>query len=125
MDPSVSGQTVMDSTQSETPCACNLHVFDKEEKKRHAELMHKLDEATLGTVELADGFEFRLDPRDVEITDVAEWITYERLCCPFFNFEVELQSGNNALSLRLRGGDKVKEFLRPDVERQAVFEPKF
>jgi len=87
--------------------------------------MRKLDEATLETTELADGYAFKLQPAAVAITEVAEWITYERLCCPFFSFEVELQPENRELWLRLRGGEKVKEFLRPDVERHAVFEPKF
>ena len=117
--------TVTKSEKEESPCACNLHVFNQVEKQRHSELMRKLDEATLETAELEDGYGFKLRVNVVTVTDVAEWITYERLCCPFFSFEIELQPENRALWLRLRGGTKVKEFLRPDVERHAVFEPKF
>ena len=125
MDSPVTHDTVAEPSQQESPCVCNLHVFSQEEKKRHSELMRKLEQATLETMEIADGYAFRLNPEAVTITDVAAWITYERHCCPFFNFEIELQSGNKALWLRLCGGTKVKEFLRPDVERNAVFEPKF
>lgn len=122
--PSPSSGT-MATTQEETPCYCNIHVFSETEKKRHSELMQKLKDATLETIEAADGFAFRLEPKSVSILEVAEWITYERHCCTFFNFEIELQPNGRALWLKLGGGENVKEFLRPDVERNAVFEPKF
>jgi len=125
MDAPVTSQNAAETIQEESPCYCNLHVFSEAEKQRHSELMQKLEDATLETIEVADGFAFRLQPNAVSILEVAEWITYERNCCPFFSFEIELQPDNRALWLRLCGGDKVKEFLRPDVERNTVFEPKF
>ncbi|MDQ3748973.1 MAG: MerR family DNA-binding protein [Acidobacteriota bacterium] len=46
----------------------------------------------------------------IESLDVAEFITYERLCCPFFNFEMAVEGEN--LSLRLKGKEGVKEFIK-------------
>jgi len=86
--------------------------------------MHKIDAAIIETRELHDGYGFQLGQEGVAITEVAEWISYERHCCPFFHFELELQPDQGSLWLNLRGGANVKEFLRHDVERRTVFEPK-
>jgi hypothetical protein len=111
-------------TNETTPCACNFRVFSAEEKKRHSELMRKIDAAIVDTRELADGYGFHLQSEAITITDVAEWITYERHCCTFFHFEIELRPNHGSLWLNLRGGTEVKDFLRSDVERRTVFEPK-
>jgi len=46
------------------------------------------------------------------IQDIAEFIVYERLCCPFFDFELAVEQDSNRLWLRLRGQEGIKEFIR-------------
>ncbi|MGE5322018.1 MAG: hypothetical protein ACM3SW_04120 [Actinomycetota bacterium] len=106
-------------------CSCNFDVFDGPEKERHSQLMAKLDTAMGETVELSDGYSFQLNREAISLTEIAEWITYEHRCCPFFTFELELQANDGPLWLRLRGSEDVKRFLRPDAEQNTVFEPKF
>ena len=45
------------------------------------------------------------------IQDIAEFIVYERLCCPFFDFELAVEQDSNRLWLRLRGQEGIKEFI--------------
>ncbi len=45
----------------------------------------------------------------------AEFITRERLCCPFFRFELALEPGSEALALRLTGPEGVREFIRQEM----------
>lgn len=106
-------------------CSCNFDVFDGPEKERHSQLMTKLDDAMGDTVELPDGYAFQLNREAISLTEIAEWISYEHRCCPFFTFELELQANGGALWLKLRGSEDVKRFLRPDAEQNTVFEPKF
>jgi len=106
-------------------CSCDFGIFEEAEKERHSQLMTKLDAAMGETVELRDGYAFQLNKEAISVTEVAEWITYEQRCCSFFAFEIELQANNGPLWLKLRGDENVKEFLRPDAERNTVFEPKF
>ncbi len=123
-----SGKMAVAETQTENqqvPCACNFLIFNNQEKQRHSELMRKIDGAIAATRELPDGYAFHLVEQKISIIEVAEWIGHERHCCPFFHFEVELQPNRGELWLKLRGSSEVKEFLRPDVERRTVFEPKF
>lgn len=44
--------------------------------------------------------------------DIAKYIENDRLCCPFFNFGVEVEPNNGPLWLRLTGGEGVKEILQ-------------
>jgi hypothetical protein len=125
METVTTGAAKPEMDNQKAPCACNFRVFSDEEKKRHSELMRKIDAAVAETRELPDGYGFHLLQQELSMTEVAEWIGYERHCCPFFHFELELQPNQGDLWLNLRGGADVKEFLRPDVERRAVFEPKF
>ena len=55
------------------------------------QLTHKIDQAKVETVELANGFAFRFEEGSVSLAELAEWVSAERKCCPFFDFEIELQ----------------------------------
>lgn len=44
---------------------------------------------------------------------IAEWIAFERLCCPFLRFVVSVEG--DRLGLMLGGGAGVKEFLRLEL----------
>lgn len=91
---------------------CNAKALNKTERERYNQLTHKFRQARIETKELSDGYEFRLNSETVSITELAEWISAERKCCPFFGFEIELQRNNGPLWLKLRGADGVKAFIR-------------
>jgi hypothetical protein len=46
-----------------------------------------------------------------------DWIATERLCCPFFDFDVRLTREDGPIALRLTGRKGTKEFLRADFGR--------
>ncbi len=62
--------------------------------------------------ELNDGYAIRFKAESRMILDAAEFIVYERLCCPFFNFELAVEQDSNRLWLRLRGQEGIKDFIR-------------
>src|SRR5215813_10204491 len=89
----------------ESPVACRLGVFTPTQRARWR-----------GRVEakraLGDGFALRL-PGDADtLLAAAEWMTLERLCCPFLGFALELEPDGGAAWLRLSGRAEVKAFLR-------------
>lgn len=104
---------------------CNLKAITPSERIRHGLLSWKLKEARIETKELADGYAFRLDSQMVSIANVADWITNERKCCPFFDFEVEMERDGGPLWLKLRGNDGVKQFIVPEfgVAKSQTEEP--
>lgn len=98
----------------ETPFYCNLKALSTMERDRHKQLIQKLAEAKVETKQLPDGYAFRLRGEMVSLLDLAEWISAERKCCPFFDFEIELQRESGPLWLKLRGRDGVKEFIQSE-----------
>jgi len=48
--------------------------------------------------------------------NAAEFITLERLCCPFFEFELIAEKADGSMWLRLKGGDGVKDFIKIEFD---------
>ena len=93
---------------------CNLKALSVKERARHMQLTYKIERARVETVDLANGFAFRFQDSTVSLADLAEWVSEERKCCPFFDFEIELQGNNGPLWLKLRGQNGVKAFMRSE-----------
>ena len=97
---------------------CNLKALSPAERERLHQLIEKLKGARIETKELTDGYAFRLQTEQVSIGEMAEYVSSERKCCPFFDFEIEVQRDGGPLWLRLRGKEGVKEFMRHEFEIQ-------
>jgi hypothetical protein len=93
--------------------ACKLGALDAAERERHAQLRKQMQAGVKEMRELSDGYGFRLDADAKTIMGVAEWVTLERLCCPFFNFSLAVEG--DRLWLRLTGPEGVKEFLKAEM----------
>jgi hypothetical protein len=106
----VSGSTP--KQQAETPFACNATALNPTERARWQTLLKQLAKAQQEVQELPDGFAIRFPAQSPIIRDVAEWMTYERLCCPFFDFELKIDREGGPLWLKLTGREGVKEFIR-------------
>ena len=91
---------------------CNLKALTLPERARLYQLTEKLKAARIESVELLDGYAFRVQSEQVSIGELAEYVSSERKCCPFFDFAIELQRDGGPLWLKLRGKDGVKEFMR-------------
>ncbi len=94
---------------------CNMNALSKTERQRHGQLIRELGAARMETQELPQGYAFRLQREKVSLADLSEWISYEARCCPFFDFEVELQRDNGPLWLKLKGKDGIKPFIRAEL----------
>lgn len=96
----------------ETPFACNVGALNNEQRQRYMALIKKLNSNKQEVRELADGYAFRFSAESSTVQELAEFIVYERLCCPFFDFELAIEREGGPAWLRLRGRDGVKEFIR-------------
>jgi hypothetical protein len=91
---------------------CNIKALSPAERQRQKELGQELRSATLETKELPDGYAFQLKGEMASLADLAEWVSNERKCCPFFDFDIALVRDGGPLWLKLRGNDGVKAFIR-------------
>jgi hypothetical protein len=92
---------------------CNRNALSPGEREKYNQLTDTLASSAEETRELADGYQFRVSS-DYSLSDLSEWMSYERKCCPFFTFEMELGRNNGPVWLRLRGEDGVKTFIRAE-----------
>jgi hypothetical protein len=97
---------------SEAPSAlaCNLDAISATQRPRYHKLISRLRCAIQDRSELQDGYCYLLVSNDKTLLEVAEWITMERLCCPFLTFHLEV--ANKTFSLTIRGRDGVKAILQ-------------
>ena len=91
--------------------SCTLSALNDKERQRHGELLSRLRAAITERRELPDGYAFNFGA-GFPLADLAEWISLERRCCPFFGFTVEAKPGQDDLWLHLTGGGDVKAFIR-------------
>jgi hypothetical protein len=95
---------------------CNTKALSKTERERYNQLTDKFRQARIETKELKNGYAFRLKSEAVSVAELAEWISAERKCCPFFGFEIELQRNGGPLWLKLRGAEGIKAFIRAEFK---------
>ena len=106
------------SLTDESPLICNLGALDQAQRERHQATMSQLFGAVEATEELPDGYAFRLPAESATLLQAAEFIILERLCCPFFDFALELEKEGGPLRLKMTGRDGVKQFLLAEVGLQ-------
>jgi hypothetical protein len=94
---------------------CRLDALTKEQRTRHLALWKALQASRQEVRELADGYAISFPGDAKHLLDVAEFVSRERRCCPFFTFEVEVASEDKPLWLRLKGGEGVKEFIKTEI----------
>lgn len=107
-------QTMAASNPKESPFACDMSALNTEERRRILALLENLKIRKEEVKELPDGYAFRYRMDSETFREAAEFITYERLCCPFFEFELAAERENGAMWLRLRGREGVKDFIRAE-----------
>jgi hypothetical protein len=100
------------SNDKESPLACNASALDAQQRLRIRVLLNLFHSSQQGIKELPSGYAVRLPGESSIIHDVAEYITLERLCCPFFDFALEAEREGGPISLTLTGREGVKEFAR-------------
>ena len=97
------------------PIACRLDAFGPRERKRHAALSRELRARVQAVEELPRGLAFRFAEDPDFSRRLVEWVSLERRCCPFLEFELQLGEGDEPLVLRLTGGEGVKGFLAAEL----------
>ena len=96
-------------------CDRNLMAMDETQKTRYRVVSQHAESAALGAEPVSGGFAIRYLAHADTIVRLAEFITLERLCCPFLDFEIRLEAGADHVELRLTGGPGVQEFLQAEI----------
>lgn len=104
-------------TLHESPFYCDMSMLSATERAHKDEIGGRLAAARLAVRELSNGYEFRFSGDTATLAELNDWIVTERLCCPFFEFDVRLESERGPIALRLTGRKGTKAFIRADFGR--------
>ena len=97
--------------QTESPLVCNLNAMNAEQRDRHQTVAEVLLTSAQEITELPNGYALHYPSDSTTILLAAEFMTLERLCCPFLDFALKIDREGGPLSLQLTGREGVKELL--------------
>jgi hypothetical protein len=100
------------------PFACNMLAISVEQRPLHEAIIEELRRAIQEIRELPDGYAFRFTANEQTLMMLSEFISRERLCCPFFTFELIAEAGERPFWLKLRGEDGIKQFITAELNVQ-------
>jgi hypothetical protein len=106
----------MKSKTQPMPIVCNMDVFTPLERENHIQMATQLFQSVQNIHEIENGYEFIFSnpSGSVTLTRMAEFISNERLCCPFLKFMVTIETDPQPISLILTGPEGTQEFLRAE-----------
>jgi hypothetical protein len=107
----------MNDTQAlkESPIACDMSVIEAGLREQHIATGREVFRAVMEIKELPGGYAFRLSDEPDVLIKTAEFISLEKLCCPFLGFVIEVEAEGGPVWLRLTGREGVKAFIREEV----------
>ena len=99
------------------PIACDLDAISTNDRPRYNELRAMLAASALGKRELPDGIAIHIATERMPLAQLAEWISFERKCCPFLDFTIDVAAESGPVWISLTGRPGVKEFLSQALGR--------
>ena len=113
--------TLHTEVRQDLPIACRL--AEPELRARGEALGREVFSAVTETRELPDGYALRFPGEARWLATLAEFIRFERACCPFLRFELHAEQQDGPLWLLLRGPMGGKDFLAALLPSPAASPP--
>ncbi len=96
------------------PFACDMAAIPAEQRATHHALSRQLtSEAAVEIRDTPDGLYFSFLAAAYD--DVVRFIAYERLCCPFLRFALDVAPQGGLISLTLTGPPGAAAFIRAEL----------
>jgi hypothetical protein len=92
--------------------ACDLTTIPEDVREEHVVSAPRLFRTAQEVQEVPNGYAIRFANEPGKFMEIAEFIENERLCCPFFQFGVDVEPNAGPLWLRLTGGEGVKDLIK-------------
>ena len=103
------------NTEKSSPFACDMDALAPDERPMHLVVISRVFGRVENIVELQNGYAFLLADGPNVLSDVAEFISRERLCCPFFGFSLDVEPEGGSVRLLVTGREGVKPFIQADL----------
>ncbi len=94
---------------SDPVLACNMAAISKELRPVHQANTERVFASVQEVRELSTGYALRLANETDLLQTVVAFLSYERLCCPFFHFKLEIEPNQGPVWLHITGVMDVKD----------------
>ena len=95
---------------------CDLGALTIQLRQRHGELARKLRPLVVEFEELSNGYAAKVRSGQLAESDIEEFMTLERLCCPFITLTLEIENRDEnevpTHVLKITGRGEIKPFIR-------------
>jgi hypothetical protein len=91
-----------------------MDVFTPAQRESHIQATIELVQSLQSVQGIEGGYEFQFPNESELISKIADFISNERLCCPFLKFSLMVSASQEPISLSLTGPDGTQEFLRAE-----------
>ena len=102
-------------TEKQSPFACDMTAIAADQRDVHLATINKLFHTVESVRELPNGYSVRLPNKSDVLLTAVEFIALEGLCCPFFDFSLEIEREGGAVWLSLTGREGVKPFIMAEI----------
>jgi hypothetical protein len=93
--------------------ACKLTTPELQKRKRT--VIAELKKHVVNRNEIVDGVRYSFKDSDDIIFLLTDFIKTERLCCPFFVFNLVVGQDEGLITLQLSGPQGTKEFIETEI----------
>lgn len=100
---------MLSNEEPQATIACNFGAIAPDERTTHGNLAHDLFGSVVEIRELEQGYGFRFLLENTLLQQSMDFITNERLCCPFFTFT---QVIGQQFWLEITGTQDVKVYIK-------------
>ena len=101
----------MPDTQQEADVVALACLLKGKDLAARGEIVRPLMTSYQQLQELEDGYAFQFPGEPEWIQRVVAFVAEERVCCPFFTFELQYEPNLGPIWLRLRGSAEIKAIL--------------
>jgi hypothetical protein len=88
-----------------------MNVFTPNEREEHMHATTQLLQSLREIGDVENGFQFTFPNERNILTRLVEFISKERMCCPFLEFTLKIVPNHESVSLTLNGPEGTREFL--------------
>jgi hypothetical protein len=101
--------------ETDTPVlACMIDAIPKEQRPLHQANAERLIASMQEIRAEATGYAYRFSNETDLLQTITAFISYERFCCPFFHFNLDVEPNQGPLWFSITGAVDVKEFLQAE-----------
>ena len=100
----------------ESPFYCNVKALSPAARARHFdEVGPAMRSSRIGVRELPNGYAFQFPADPATVALVAEWVTGERACCPFFDIAMTFGREGGPFWLSVTGRRGTKDVIKAEA----------